>query len=132
MLDAQVAVAAREPVPAGTASRIVGIAQALGDQRGIPAVAAQAALLDALIDPGWWDGVDVVSLERVRVKLRDLVRLIGHAGHLDPRRLYEDPFDGVAPEGPDEIFSNAQVDELIVRIRRFDESAEPVVDQATA
>jgi len=269
VLDAQVAVAVGDPVPAGTASRIVGIAQALGDQRTIPAVAAQAALLDAIIDPAWWEAPDVTALERVRVRLRELVRLIGreaqaivytdfedtlddvrevtlsrvvpglnrrafrdklfgfldgrsdvalhklrtgraltpvdleqleqiltsaggvdatqlhdeatgagglgrlvrsivgmersaleealadfvstpgfthrqHAfvdlvvqqltitGYLDPRRLYSDPFDGVAPEGPDEIFSDAQIDDLIARIRRFDDSADPVADQATA
>ncbi len=263
VLDAQVAVASGSVVPSGVTTHIVGIAQALGDQRSIPAVAAQAALLDALVDPAWWDGVDVVSLERVRVKLRDLVRLIGRdsqaivytdfedsidavrdvaltrivpglnrrafrekllgflegrsdvalhklrtgrpltqvdlnelesvltsaggldaeqlhdeatdvgglgrllrsivgmersaveealadfvsvpgfthrqhvfvdlvvqqltiAGHLDPRRLYEDPFDGVAPEGPDGIFSDAQVTDLIARIRRIDESADPI------
>jgi len=269
VLDAQVAVAGGHPVPVAVASRIVGIAQALGDQRSIPAVAAQARLLDALTDPAWWEDVDVVSLEQVRVKLRDLVRLIGPdgraivytdfedtidavrdvtltrvvpglnrrafrerlfgfldgrsdvalhklrtgrplthvdlaqledvlttaggldtdllhdeaagagglgrlvrsivgmersaieealadfvsapgfthrqhafvdlviqqltiAGYLDPRRLYEDPFDSVAPEGPDEIFSDAQVTDLIARIRRFDDSADPVVDHATA
>lgn len=269
VLDAQVAVAAGEPVPPGTASRLVGIAQALGDQRSIPAVAAQAALLDALVDPAWWESADVVTLERARVKLRGLVRLIGReakaivytdfedsldaardvalarvvpglnrrafreklygflsgrsdvalhklrtgrmltrvdleqleeiltsaggldagllhdeatgagglgrlvrsvvgmersaveaaladfvaapgfthrqhafvdlvvqqltiAGYLDPRRLYEDPFDGVAPEGPDAIFSDAQVIDLIAHIRRLDETAEPLADQATA
>ncbi|CAN5479886.1 DEAD/DEAH box helicase family protein [soil metagenome] len=269
ILDAQVAVATGEPVPAGVASRIAGIAQALGDQRSIPAVAAQAALLDALVDPTWWDDVEVVRLERVRVHLRDLVRLIGResqaivysdfedtldpardvvltrvvpglnrrafreklfgflsgrsdvalhklrtgrpltavdlaqleealtsaggldaaqlhdeadgagglgrlvrsivgmersaveealtdfastpgfthrqhafvdlvvqqltiAGRLDPRRLYEDPFDGIAPEGPDEIFSDAQVTDLIARIRRFDETADPSDEHATA
>jgi type I restriction enzyme R subunit len=269
VLDAQVAVASGEPIAAGIVSRIFGIAQALGSQRSIPAVGAQAALLDALVDPVWWDGVDVVGLERARVKLRDLVRLIGRedkaivytdfedtldaardvalsrvvpglnrrafreklygflagrsdvalhklrtgrpltqvdleqledvltsaggldaaqlhdeatgagglgrlvrsivgmersaveealadfvaapgfthhqhafvdlvvqqltiAGYLDPRRLYEDPFDGVAPEGPDAIFSDAQVTDLIAHIRRLDDSAEPVAEQATA
>ncbi|WP_203581617.1 DEAD/DEAH box helicase family protein [Microbacterium hibisci] len=269
VLDAQVAIASGEPAPTGIATRIIGIARALADQRSIPAVAAQAALLDAIADPAWWEDVDVVSLERVRVKLRALVRLIGRegqaivysdfedtldgvrevaltrvvpgldrrafrdklfgfldgrsdvalhklrtgrpltqvdldqlhevltsaggvdaaqlhdeaagagglgrllrsivgmersaieealadfvaapgfthrqhafvdlvvqqltiAGYLDPRRLYEDPFDGVAPEGPDEIFSDAQVTDLIARIRRFDDSADPVADQATA
>lgn len=269
VLDAQVAVASGDPLPAGAVSRIVGIAQALGDQRSIPAVAAEAALLDALVDPAWWETVDVVLLERVRVRLRGLVRLIGReataivytdfedtldearevalarvvpglnrrafreklygflsgrsdvalhklrtgrtltqvdlaqleevltsaggldagqlhdeaieagglgrlvrsivgmersaveaaladfvstpgfthrqhafldlvvqqltiAGHLDPRRLYEDPFDGVAPEGPDGIFSDAQVTDLIAHIRRLDDSAEPASEQATA
>ncbi|MET2010164.1 DEAD/DEAH box helicase family protein [Microbacterium chocolatum] len=262
VLDAQVAVASGEPVPAGVVSRIVGIAQALGDQRSIPAVAAQAQFIDALVDPTWWDNLDVVRLERVRVKLRELMRLIGRenqaivysdfedtldpareavltrvvpglnrrafreklfgflsgrsdvalhklrtgrpltavdlaqleealtsagvvdgaqlhdeatgagglgrlirsivgmersaveealadfvsapgfthrqhafvdlvvqqltiAGYIDPRRLYEDPFDGVAPGGPDELFSDAQVTDLIARLRQLDESAEP-------
>ena len=48
------------------------------------------------------------------------------AGHLDPRRLYEDPFDGLAPQGPDEIFTDAQVSELITRLRRVDASADPI------
>jgi type I restriction enzyme R subunit len=262
VLDAQVAVTTGESVPAGVASRIAGIAQALGDQRTIPAVAAQATLLDSLLDPTWWENVNVVMLERVRVNLRELVRLIEResqaivysdfedtldpardvvltrvvpglnrrafreklfgfltgrsdvalhklrtgrpltavdleqleealtsaggldagvlyeeakdagglgrlvrsivgmdrsaveqqladfvstpgfthrqhafvdlvvqqltiAGYLDPRRLYEDPFDGVAPEGPDSLFSDAQVTDLIARLRRIDESAKP-------
>ena len=245
ILDAQVAVATGEPVPAGVASRIAGIAQALGDQRSIPAVAAQAALLDALVDPTWWDDVEVVRLERVRVHLRDLVRLIGRESQaivysdfedtLDPardvvltrvvpglnRRAFREklfgflsgrsdvlrrrvgcraaarrsrrrgrsrpagPLDrrhgalgrrrgahrfrldaGLHPpparvrrpgraaahdrrptrpattlrrplrrdrtEGPDEIFSDAQVTDLIARIRRFDEIADPSDEHATA
>ena len=269
ILDAQVAVASGDPVSTGVASRIVGIAQALGDQRSIPAVAAHGVLLDALIDPTWWEDVDVVELERVRVKLRSLVRLIGResqaivysdfedsldpvrdvvltrvvpglnrrafrdklfgflsgrsdvalhklrtgrplttvdieqleealtsaggldpaqlhdeaddagglgrlirsivgmersaveqqladfvstpgfthrqhafvdlvvqqltiAGRLDPRRLYSDPFDGIAPEGPDEIFSPSQIVDLIARIRYFDETAGPSDEQVTA
>ncbi|MCR2784145.1 MULTISPECIES: DEAD/DEAH box helicase family protein [unclassified Microbacterium] len=262
VLDAQVAVAAGEPVPSAPATRIIAIAQALGDQRSIPAISAQSALLDAIVDPAWWERVDVVMLERVRVNLRTLARLIGResqaivytnfkdtldpsrevalsrvvpglnrrafreklygflanrsdvalhklrtgraltevdleqledvltsaagmdagqlddeaagagglgrlirsivgmdrsaieealadfvstpgfthrqhafvdlvvqqltiAGQLDPRRLYDDPFDGVAPEGPDEIFSDAQITDLIQRLRRSDESAQP-------
>jgi type I restriction enzyme R subunit len=262
VLDAQVALATGETVPSGVASRIIGIAQALGDQRSIPAVAAQAALLDSLVDPTWWENVNVVMLERVRMNLRELVRLIGResqaivysdfedtldpardvvltrvvpglnrrafreklfgffsgrsdvalhklrtgrpltavdleqleealtsaggvdpgllheeseeagglgrlvrsivgmdrsaveqqladfvaipgfthrqhafvdlvvqqltiAGYLDPRRLYEDPFDGVAPEGPDVLFGDAQITDLIARLRRIDESAKP-------
>jgi type I restriction enzyme R subunit len=54
------------------------------------------------------------------------------AGFLDPRRLYEDPFDGIAPQGPDAIFSDAQVTDLIAHIRRIDESADPSAGQATA
>ena len=55
-----------------------------------------------------------------------VVQQLTIAGHLDPRRLYEDPFDGIAPSGPDELFTDAQVTELIARIRRVDDSADPV------
>ena len=51
---------------------------------------------------------------------------------LDPKRLYEDPFDGVAPEGPDALFSENQIVDLIARIRRVDESADPADESATA
>ncbi len=263
VLTAQVAVAEGEPVRAGILSRLLGIVRALADQRSIPAVAAHAALLDAAADPAWWEGVDAVTLEQLRLRLRELVRLVGReqqvivysdfddaladareltltrvvpglnrrafrdkmlgflagrsdvalhrlrtgrplttvdlaeleraltsaggvdpdqlhdeasgagglgrlirsivgmersaveetladfvaapgfthrqhafvdlviqqltiAGHLDPRRLYEDPFDGLAPQGPDEIFTDAQVSELITRLRRVDASADPI------
>lgn len=265
VLEGQVAVAEGDRVPEAVAARIRDLATALGDQRGIPAVAAQSALLDRLAEPSWWETVTVTMLERVRVALRDLVRLIDlraraivytdfedtldplrdvtlarivpgldrrafrkklygflegssdvavhrlrtgrpltrvdldelegilveaggidreqlhteaaeagglgrlirslvglersaieaaladfvgganlthrqHAfvdlvvqqltiaGHLDPKRLYEDPFDGVAPEGPDAIFTDAQITDLIARIRQIDDSAMPVDD----
>ncbi|MFB8146501.1 DEAD/DEAH box helicase family protein [Microbacterium sp. NPDC056003] len=268
VLTAQVALAEGGPVPSGVAGRVIDIARALSDQRSIPAVAAEASLIDAVTDPAWWETVDVSLLETVRVRLRGLVRLIDPtgqatiytdfedtldaaryvtltrlvpglnrkafreklfgflqgssdvalhklrtgrpltatdlqqlehvltsaggldaaqlrdeatgvgglgrlvrsivgmdrsaveealsdfvsapgfthrqhafvdlvvqqltiAGYLDPRRLYEDPFDGVAPEGPDEIFTDAQVVDLIDRIRRVDASAEPAPGVAT-
>ncbi|GAA3639520.1 DEAD/DEAH box helicase family protein [Microbacterium awajiense] len=267
ILDAQVAVAEGATVPVGVATRIIDIVRALGDQRSIPAVAAQSALLDAVADPTWWEAAGVAQLEHVRLRLRDLVRLIGsdaqaimytdfedslgeardvtltrivpgldrrafrekllgflsdrtdvalhklrtgrpltgvdigqledmltvaggldadqlhaeaqgagglgrlirsivgmdrsaieealadfvaapgfthrqHAfvdlvvqqltisGHLDPRRLYDDPFDGVAPSGPDEIFDDAQIIDLISRIRAIDETAEVAAGSA--
>ncbi|QEW00352.1 DUF4145 domain-containing protein [Microbacterium caowuchunii] len=268
LLDAQVALAEGGAVPAAVASRVIAIAQALGDRRSIPAVAAQAALLDAIADPAWWEGTSVALLERVRVRLRDLVRLIDRdrqaivytnfedtldgvrdvtlsrvvpgldrrafrqkvlgfldahadnlalrklrtgreltavdleqleqilveaggvdaaqlhsastdagglgrlirsivgldrsaaeaaladfvaapgftqrqhhfvdliveqltiAGVLDPRRLYEDPFTGLAAEGPDELFTDAQVTDLIERIRAISDSAVPITAES--
>lgn len=263
LLEAQVAVAGGEPVPRTIVTRVVDVALALAERRGIPAVDKQAALITAICDQEWWDAANLALLETVRVRLRDLVRLIDKsgqapiytdftdtvaekrdidvvrvmpgldrrafrekvlgfldahgdnlalrklrtgreltaldleelesilvsaggvdaeqlrsqageagglgrlvrsivglersaaeealrdfvsapgfgqrqhafidliveqlsiAGYLDPRRLYEDPFTGVAPEGPDALFSDAQVTDLIARLRRIDESAEP-------
>ena len=47
-------------------------------------------------------------------------------GHLDTKRLYEDPFSGVAPQGPETIFTEAQITDLIERIQLLDRSADPV------
>jgi type I restriction enzyme R subunit len=263
LLEAQVAVAAGDPVPRTIIARVIDVASALLQRRGIPAVDQQAALLGAIGDPEWWDAATLTNLESVRARLRGLVRLIDargqhpiytdfadtvaerrevdivrimpgldrrafrekvsgfldtHAdnlalrklrtgreltaldleeletilvnaggvdasqlrsqatdagglgrlirsivgldrsaaeealadfvsapgfshrqhvfvdliieqlsisGYLDPRRLYEDPFTGIAPEGPDALFTDAQVTDLIERLRRIDESAGP-------
>jgi type I restriction enzyme, R subunit len=95
MLSAQVAVAEGGPVPAGVVARVVGIARALADQRSIPAVAAHAALLDAIADARWWDGADVGELERVRVAIRGLVRLVGRDEQAIVYTDFEDTLDQV-------------------------------------
>lgn len=263
LLQAQLAVASGQTPPRMVVARVIDLAAALGERRGIPAVDQQAALIAAVGDPEWWNAATLTLLEAVRVRLRGLMRLIdragqapiytdftdsvdgmrdveiarvmpglnrrafrekihgflaahddnlalrklrtgreltsidlaelesilagaggvdagqlrtqaveagglgrlirsivgldrsaaeealadfvsgpgfGHrqhvfvdlvveqltiAGYLDPRRLYEDPFTGVAPEGPDALFSDAQVTDLIARLRRIDETAEP-------
>jgi type I restriction enzyme R subunit len=267
ILDAELAVAAGEPVAAGVVSRVIQVAEALTERRGIPDVDAQAALIAAVGDPAWWDTVSLARLEQVRARLRGLVRLIDRinqrplqtdfqdtlvaretditrvvpginrkafrermlgflgehaddvalhklrtgrsltdldlqqleailvgavdpdtlhaqaveagglgrlirsivgldrsaveealadfvaapgfttrqhvfvdlvvqqltiAGYLAPQRLYEDPFTGVAPDGPDALFTDAQITELIDRLRRIDATADPTPDAATA
>jgi type I restriction enzyme R subunit len=52
------------------------IASALEDQTGIPGIARQAALIEAIQTDHWWEGVTVPSLELVRLRLRDLVQHI--------------------------------------------------------
>lgn len=51
-------------------------------------------------------------------------------GRLDTRRLYEDPFKGIAPEGPEAIFSEAQITDLIARLTLLDRSADPIPETA--
>ncbi|NQX14098.1 DEAD/DEAH box helicase family protein [Microbacteriaceae bacterium VKM Ac-2855] len=46
-------------------------------------------------------------------------------GVLEIDRLYQPPFSGVAPQGPEELFSDAQIDDLEAILRRIRESAEP-------
>lgn len=38
-------------------------------------------------------------------------------------QLYESPFTDLTPKGPDELFSSAQVDELLAAIERVTRSA---------
>lgn len=51
-------------------------------------------------------------------------------GRLDTARLYEDPFSGVAPQGPEAIFTEAQISDLISRLDVLDRSADPVSARA--
>jgi type I restriction enzyme R subunit len=56
--------------------QLIEIASALEDQTGIPGVAAQAELIEAVQTDHWWEGVTVPLLELVRLRLRDLVQHI--------------------------------------------------------
>jgi len=96
LLSAQLAVAEGEPVPAEVAARVQALARALAAQRGVPKVAAQATLIDAIADPAWWEGVDLAALEDVRVRIRGLVSLIDAAGQ---RPVYTDFEDTLAEGG---------------------------------
>ena len=84
---------------------------------GLDRSAAEAALSDFVAASGF--------THRQHVFVDLIVEQLTIAGHLDPRRLYEDPFTGVASEGPDALFTEAQVTDLIERLRQLDESAEP-------
>lgn len=46
-------------------------------------------------------------------------------GHLDAGRLYEDPFSGIAPEGPETLFTEAQITDLLARLQHLDRTADP-------
>lgn len=59
--------------------QLLEIASALEDQTGIPAIAHQAALIEEIQTPQWWEGVTVPLLELVRLRLRDLVQHIEKA-----------------------------------------------------
>ncbi|MCQ9388111.1 DEAD/DEAH box helicase family protein [Brevibacterium sp. 50QC2O2] len=51
------------------------VAQDLLGKTNIPVVAAQAPLLEDLVDDSWWVDVTVEQLEAVRIRLRSLARL---------------------------------------------------------
>ncbi|MBM1170345.1 DEAD/DEAH box helicase family protein [Microvirga arabica] len=60
----------------GLRKQLIQIASALEDQSGIPGIAAQAELIEAVQTDHWWEGVTVPLLELVRLRLRDLVQHI--------------------------------------------------------
>lgn len=87
---------------------------------GLERSAAEELLADFVSAPGF--------SHRQHAFVDLVVQQLTIAGRLDPQRLYEDPFDGIAPEGPDALFSDAQITDLIARLRRIDQSAEPTAD----
>jgi type I restriction enzyme R subunit len=56
--------------------QLLEIASALEDQTGIPAIAQQADLIEAIQTDQWWEGITVPLLELVRLRLRNLVQHI--------------------------------------------------------
>jgi type I restriction enzyme R subunit len=49
---------------------------------------------------------------------------LANSGVVDPARLYESPFTDVAPLGPDALFSEPDVEELIGILAKVRASAE--------
>ncbi len=73
---------------------IRGIADALAHQKSIPVIASQLEFIDRVASVDWWVDVRVPMLEQMRVRLRDLIRL------LDPRErplIYTDFEDTLGP-----------------------------------
>ncbi|CAN7685884.1 DEAD/DEAH box helicase family protein [Mesorhizobium amorphae] len=56
--------------------QLLEIASALEDQKAIPGIAAQAALIEEIQTAEWWEGVAVPLLELVRLRLRNLIQHI--------------------------------------------------------
>lgn len=51
-------------------------------------------------------------------------------GTMDPGLLYEPPFTTVAPRGPEALFADTEVDDLITAIRAVDSNARPQTEAA--
>jgi type I restriction enzyme R subunit len=76
VLRAQLAVLQAKPDFASLRERIQRIASELEGQMAIPAIKAEAVLIQALCSDEWWEGVTVPMLETVRRRLRALIKLI--------------------------------------------------------
>ena len=81
--------------------QLVEIAALLETKTNIPAIARHGALLQDIQSDPWWDGIDVPSLELVRLRLRDVVHLIEKASRTILYSNFEDESGaGVAVDLP--------------------------------
>ncbi|MBB5632199.1 type I restriction enzyme R subunit [Cryobacterium mesophilum] len=75
-LRAQLGVLVGDPGFDAAKTRIQAIANALAEQKSIPAIQKQLTLIAAVASDEWWEGVTVPMLELARTRLRGLVNLI--------------------------------------------------------
>ena len=79
VLRTQLAILQAKPDFASLKTKIQAIASALEDEMAIPAIKAEAVLIQSVASDEWWEGVTVPMLETVRKRLRALVKLIPKA-----------------------------------------------------
>ncbi|HEX2081394.1 MAG TPA: DEAD/DEAH box helicase family protein [Longimicrobium sp.] len=75
--------------------QVVAIAGLLEEKGAVPGVRAQMPLIQEVQTDAWWEGVTLPMLERVRRRLRDLVRLIDRQRR---RPVYTDFEDALGDE----------------------------------
>jgi len=75
-LRAQLGVLMDDPGFVFARTRMQAIANALAEQKNIPAINAQIAIISAVASDEWWEDVTVPMLELARVRIRNLVGLI--------------------------------------------------------
>lgn len=76
LLRLQLAVLHSEPAFERLRDQVIAIAGLLEEKASIPMVRAQMELIEEIQSPEWWTDATVAMLERVRRRLRELVKLI--------------------------------------------------------
>jgi type I restriction enzyme R subunit len=76
VLRAQLSILQARPDFAGLRQKIQSIAEKLEDEMAIPAIKAEALLIQAVASDEWWEDVTVPMLETARKRLRALVKLL--------------------------------------------------------
>ncbi|MGC4853227.1 type I restriction-modification enzyme R subunit C-terminal domain-containing protein [Micromonospora sp. DT4] len=76
---------------------------------GLDRAAAQEAFSEFLIDRT----LNGAQLDFINLIINDLTM----NGVMEPGRLYESPFNGVAPRGPEVLFSNDDADRMVSILR---------------
>ena len=95
ILKLQRAVLRADPGFARLREQLVTIAGLLEDKGAIPRVREQMQLIQEVQSDAWWQDVTLPMLERVRLRLRDLVRLIDRHQR---KPVYTDFEDQMGPE----------------------------------
>jgi type I restriction enzyme R subunit len=95
LLRLQLAMLHKEPAFERLRDQVVAIAGLLEEKTAIPMIKAQLPLIEALQSQDWWPDVTIAMLERVRRRLRDLVKLIEKK---ERKIVYTDFVDQMGPE----------------------------------
>lgn len=78
--------------------RVTEIAMQLEEKAAVPQVKAQLAYLAAIQDSGFWEGMDLTTLEDMRLRLRVLVQFINDQKRAPVYSNFRDEVMGVAQE----------------------------------
>lgn len=97
LLRLQLAVLHVEPAFERLRDQVKSIAGLLEEKATIPMVKAQMALIDEIQSDEWWSDVTLPMIERVRRRLRDLIKLIERKQR---KPIYTDFVDAMGPEIP--------------------------------
>ncbi|MCY6494578.1 DEAD/DEAH box helicase family protein [Leptolyngbya sp. GGD] len=119
MLRLQLARLRAEPKFIRLSQQVQEIAAALEEQERIPSVAEQMELIQEIQTEAWWQDVTIPMLERVRKRLRSLVRLVEKTQR---QPIYTNFEDELGPETLIEIpsfGSGSEFDRFRAKARQF-------------
>ncbi|MGY6643796.1 MAG: type I restriction endonuclease subunit R [Salinarimonas sp.] len=92
-----------------------GFGRFLRSLLGLDRAAVQAAFGEFLAD----GKASASQIEFINLVIEQLTE----KGYMDPALIYDSPFTDIAPQGPEQVFDDAQVTELFRRIEAFNDSA---------
>lgn len=119
LLNLQLCVAAARPGFRAFKDKLVSIAGALAENKGVPAIAAELELILEVQTEAWWQDVTITELEWTRRRLRGLVHLIERAKRPILYTNFEDQI-GEADEVVFEKFVSADAfAKFREKVRRF-------------